>query len=352
MTSETVPTVDISTWTSGTAQERRALCEQIDEMGRTVGFLAVTGHGVPEELMGEMLEVSGRFFDLPVADKIAYSPKDKAVNRGYAGYGEESLAYSLGVAALPDMFEAFNIGAELSSVAGWEDDPYFSSERHRFFAPNVWPHQLPEMQATWLEYWNVCTDLALRLCDICSVALAMPEQFIRSRSFRSPDVMRANNYQTRSEHRAPEPGQMRMGAHTDYGVLTILLADPVPGLQILELGGEWRDVLPTPGSFLVNIGDLLAEWTNDRWRSTLHRVVPPPPGITGPFRRRSVAFFHEANYDTTIEVMTSCIADGEQPRYSPVTAGEHLMAKLLGPRTLTASVAQQTATVERGLITG
>ncbi len=345
-----VPTIDIGAWIDGTHADRQFVCEQIDSMGREVGFLSVTGHGIEPSVCEDMLAVTAAFFDLETAAKVAYSPKDKSVNRGYAGYGEESLAYSLGVEALPDMFEAFNIGAELSAVAGAEADPYYQSQLHAFFAPNVWPHELPEMRATWLRYWSACSELAERLDRICSTALGMPEDFIWSAASKAPNVMRANNYQRRANQPPAQPGQMRMGAHTDYGVLTVLLADPVPGLQILR-DGAWVDVSPQPGAFLVNIGDLLAEWTNDRWRSTLHRVVPPPSEVVGPFRRRSVAFFHEANYDAVINVMPTCIGPNESARYEPVTAGEHLMAKLMGPRTLQASAAQQTSATDLSVIT-
>jgi isopenicillin N synthase-like dioxygenase len=348
----TVPTIDISGWADGSVADRQSICEQIDAMGRDVGFLSVRGHGIDADLCAEMLDVTAAFFDLDTAAKVKYSPPDKSVNRGYAGYGEESLAYSLGVEALPDMFEAFNIGAELSTIAGALDDPYYQAELHRFFAPNVWPVELPEMRSVWLRYWDACTELAARLDRICASALGLPADFIRAHTAQAPNVMRANNYQRRAGQAAAKPGQMRMGAHTDYGVLTILLADAVPGLQIIGRDGTWIDVLPSPGALLVNLGDLLAEWTNDRWRSTLHRVVPPPAQSDGPVRRRSVAFFHEADYDAVIEVMPTCIAPGEAPRYHPVTAGEHLMAKLMGPRTLTASTAQQTATADLERATG
>ncbi len=149
-------------------------------------------------------------------------------------------------------------------------------------------------------YFAACQALAGELNRMFAVALGMPEDFIFDKINRAACVMRANNYERRSHHADPEPGQVRMGAHTDYGVCTILLADPVPGLQIVGPDGAWHDVLPDPGTFLVNLGDLLAEWTNDRWRSTLHRVVPPT--VVGPARRRSVAFFQEANCDALVEV--------------------------------------------------
>ena len=136
-----------------------------------------------------------------------------------------------------------------------------------------------------------------------------------------------------------------MGAHTDYGIITILYADPVPGLEIVAPDGTWRSVLPEPGALLVNLGDLLGEWTNDRWRSTLHRVVPPPRSVLGPAKRRSVAFFFDGNHDALVECLPTCVSAENPAKYPPVLAGDHLMAKLLGPRTLsTSEVTVNTAT--------
>jgi isopenicillin N synthase-like dioxygenase len=125
-----------------------------------------------------------------------------------------------------------------------------------------------------------------------------------------------------------------MGAHTDYGIVTLLWADPVPGLQILDGNGEWCDVLPAPGALLVNLGDLLARWTNDRWMSTMHRVVPPTDHDGRLIRRRSAAFFHDGNADALIATLDPCLdADGGTP-YEPVTVTEHLAQKLGGSRGL------------------
>ena len=131
-----------------------------------------------------------------------------------------------------------------------------------------------------------------------------------------------------------------MGAHTDFGFCTVLYADAVEGLEIVGPDGSWHPVLPRPESLLVNLGDLLAEWTNDRWRSTIHRVVPPREAR--PAKRRSMAFFHDGNFDASIEVLPTCVGPDNPAKYAPVLAGDHLRAKLLGPRTLTTSVAMST----------
>jgi isopenicillin N synthase-like dioxygenase len=131
----------------------------------------------------------------------------------------------------------------------------------------------------------------------------------------------------------------------------MLYADPVPGLEILGPDGEWHGVVPLPGAYLVNLGDLLAEWTNDRWRSTLHRVAPPPAGEGSSALRRSAAFFHDGNYDALVEVLATCCSDEDPPRYPPVLAGDHLMAKLTAPRTRVASTAADTTGERLGAVT-
>ena len=151
--------------------------------------------------------------------------------------------------------------------------------------------------------------------------------------------MRTIRYERQPGSPDPLPGQARMGAHTDYGIVTVLYADPVAGLEIVGPDGEWHGVVREPGAFLVNLGDLLAQWTNDRWRSTLHRVVPPPVGNSTPALRRSTAFFHDGNYDALVEVLGTCVSDDEPARYEPVLAGDHLMAKVTAPRSRVASTA-------------
>ncbi|MET0413077.1 MAG: 2OG-Fe(II) oxygenase family protein, partial [Polyangiaceae bacterium] len=116
-----------------------------------------------------------------------------------------------------------------------------------------------------------------------------------------------------------------------------------PGLQVLGPGGAWHDVVPLPGALLVNLGDMTAQWTNDRWRSTLHRVLPPAADADGRAKRRSAAFFFDANYDAVIQCIPTCQSAEQPAKYPPVLAGEHLIQKILGPRALTPSKAVNTA---------
>jgi isopenicillin N synthase-like dioxygenase len=241
--------------------------------------------------------------------------------------------------APPDLFEAFNIGPDHRP----EGDPVPEADAARIFAPNVWPQRPPGFRAALLAYFEAMQDLAHRLTTLFALALGLDADFFEDKTDHSTDTLRVNHYERSVAEPAPLAAQLRMGAHTDYGIVTVLYADAVPGLQIVGPEGNWHDVLPPDGTFLVNLGDLLAQWTNDRWRSTLHRVVPPDPSTSGAARRRSAAFFHDGNYNALIECLPTCQSADNPPRYPPVLAGEHLMAKLLGPRTLTASDATSTA---------
>ena len=126
----------------------------------------------------------------------------------------------------------------------------------------------------------------------------------------------------------PEPGQLRAGAHTDYGTLTILRAENVVGgLQVQTRAGEWVDVSVPPEAFVVNLGDMLMRWTNDRWRSTLHRVVNPPLSAGAASRRQSLAFFHNPNPDALIECLPNCCDADHPAQYAPITAGAFIAEK-------------------------
>jgi isopenicillin N synthase-like dioxygenase len=328
-----VEPIDLRPFRDGSDADRRRVAEQFDHAARSSGFLSITGHGVDAELCAQMLDVTAQYFDLPAAEKMAHFVQDRAANRGYAPEGSEALAYSLGEADLPtDLFEAFNCGLELTDEQ--LADPYFAAKRDTLFAANVWPSAPATFRETWLTYMHAVDGVANEVMSAAAVALGMPADHFVPYLDKGPTVIRANNYQRRPGAGDPLPNQMRMGAHTDYGSITVLLADPVPGLQICDDAGRWHDVVPAPGSFTVNVGDLLAEWSNDRWRSTLHRVVPPPPGADGPVRRRSVAWFQQPNWDAVIECLPTCSDETNPPRYAPVTSGDHLMAKLMGPRLL------------------
>jgi len=318
-----VPVVDLSPWRFGDAADRARVAAEVDDACRRIGFLQVVGHGVEASVIDEMRTATASFFAMPTADKLATRPAHLEVNRGYAAKGSESLAYSVGVERPTDLFEAFNIGPDSPDLT----DPKIAAVLDSYFAANVWPHSLPQLRPALVTYFAAMAGVSRLLLDVFAVALGLPEHYFDTFTTHSTQTMRAINYERQPGEPAPLDGQMRMGGHTDYGILTVLYADPVPGLQIVDPDGAWYDVMPTPGGFIVNLGDLIAQWTNDHWRSTIHRVVPPPHGDDSTARRRSVAFYEDGDYDAMIECLPTCCSDERPAKYEPITAGEHLMTK-------------------------
>lgn len=335
MTLGPLPVVDISPFDGGSSGSRSEIAAAVDEAYRTIGFLEVTGHGIDPALIESMQTVTTEYFDLPLETKLAHVTPPES-NRGYSPPGAEALSYSLGLETPPDLFQAFNAGAQIHTIDPATRPPHHATLYH----PNIWPEAPATMQRIWEDYIAEVVELGQRMLRIMAVAFDLDPEYFSSQADQSPDTLRALDYRSEAGSPPPEPGQLRLGAHTDYGMCTMLYADPVPGLQLLGSDGVWHDVTPTPGHYVINIGDMMAAWTNDRWRSTVHRVVPAAPGE--PMFRRSLAFFHEANPDAMIEPLAACVDDDHPPRYEPISAGDHLRQKILSAREMAPTDAAQT----------
>jgi len=327
-----VPVIDIAGWQSGNDADRAAIAAVIDDACRTSGFFQIIGHGFPEDVLHAALDAIDDFFALPTSVKLESAPPADNINRGFLPLGSEALSYSVGVDSAVDLREAFVMGPDTVTEDARRNDPY------NVFTPNIWPAGAGALRPAMIAYFDAVVDLSLRIMDIYAIALALPADFFHAYLDHSTETLRVNYYEQLADAHVLD-GQQRLGAHTDYGITTVLYADPVPGLQLLTADGVWHDVLPEPGAFIVNLGDLLAQWTNDRWRSTIHRVVP---ALDRGERRRSLAFFLDGNFDATIECLSTCHDETDPPRYPPTTAGEHLAAKLRGARTLTKADAMDT----------
>ena len=310
----TVPVVDISA-------DPAKVGAELDEICRTTGFFQVTGHGIDDGVAGAAWTMATAFFDLPLADKLAVARPTPDYPYGYIPLAGESLGQSMAdedPETPPDLKEVFNMGPPGRPGRAFADPGEAWS-----YSPNLWPDALPGLRPAWTAYYDALRGLGNRLMSLFAWGLGLPPGFFAGKTGHGPNALRAINYPA-PEH-APLPGQLRAGPHTDYGTLTILRQDAVGGLEVLGPGGAWTGVEPVPGALVVNLGDLMARWTNDRWRSTLHRVTDPP--TSGQGRRQSMPYFQNANWSAPITCLPSCLAPGEKPRYEPVLAGPHLMGK-------------------------
>jgi len=309
----TIPVIDLAPALHGGAAERLAVAREIDSVCAETGFFTIRGHGVSLDLIKALRDKASAFFNLPLAAKLQAQPKVASTPRGYRALGFEALALGNADAAPPDLKEYYHFGRE-----SWPDEPYYTSgEGQRYFIPNLWPETPAGFSEVAAIYYNEMDRLTRAMMRLTSLALNLDEHFFEDKIDRHITAMRINYYPAQTE--APKTGQLRAGEHTDYGLLTILNGENTAGgLEVKTLDGRWIPVETEPDTFVVNIGDLLMRWTNDRWISNTHRVVNPPQA-RGSAQRISIAFFHHPNYDARVE----CIAPPGEAKYPPVLSGEY-----------------------------
>lgn len=316
-----IPVIDIAPFFQGDETARKSVADAIDTACREIGFFAMTGHGTDEDVMARTRAAAEAFFAQPLEEKLKVERPPQKVSRGYNRFMDRSLSYSLGKEAPPDLQEAFAFGPEEFTGENWIP----GDARTAMLAPNRWPETPAGFRETMLAFDAEMRALGERMLDIVACALDVDRRYFDDKFDHQSSVARMVRYPSQGNDR-PVEGQLRAGEHTDYGMLTFLRGDDVPGgTQVLTRGGDWIDVANPPGGIVCNIGDALARWTNDRWTSTLHRVGNPPDAGSD---RISLVYFHSPNHDAPIECIPSCVgADG--PKYPPVTFADHYLGKVM-----------------------
>ena len=315
-----IPSVELGAYDNGSRRERRLIARDVDKACRSTGFLVVTDHGVPPDVVDNAWHAASNFFELPLEQKLAASADDPGCPRGYFPVESETLAKTRGITTLPDRKECFSSGplSPPADVAGCEHADFF-------YGSNLWPQDPPGFRDAWIACYREMETLGARIMALLAHALDLEGDFFVAFHRHHLSALRALNYPPNAS--GAGTGQPRAGAHSDYGSLTILKPDPaVGGLEIRPPGGDWTPAPVVTDAFIVNIGDLLARWTNDRWVSTLHRVSDAGLDSAAP-RRQSIAYFMNPDYDARIETIATCLDSAGGSRYGPVSAGEYLMQK-------------------------
>ena len=269
-----------------------------------------------------------RFFDAPqdIKDRVRAI---RHSHRGYTGLGDLGLSYAMDADGLradrkapPDLFERYRIGPV---------DDFGPAHRATYadtaYAPNVWPADLPAFEPVMTACYREMNQLSRDLMKVFALALSLRESWFEDKVDRSMASLAINHYP--AQLTPPLPGQLRAGPHTDYGTLTVVAPTAAPGgLQVRTRDGSWQDVAVASGTYIVNIGDMMAQWTNDRWVSTVHRVVNPERLAAAGGRRLSLVFFHQPNPDALIDCIPTCVDDAHPKKYGAVNAGEYISRKI------------------------
>lgn len=324
-----VPIVDFSAFARDDASpdDRARTAHELVDAFTNVGFVYLCGHGVDEDLVNESFNWSAKLFALPYETKMrAPHPPDGAYHRGYSGVGKEKVGQvdptkQKGVSTsrkVPDVKESFEIGNEGDTRL-----------------PNIWLPEdaLPGFRAFMTRFYARMSTLSAQLLTALAVGLRLPDAHM----LRAAHAQ--ERYQLRLLHYPPVPvselragAKERIAAHTDFGTFTLLFQDSVGGLEVASPTdpAHFLPVPPLPGTLVVNVGDMLQRWTNDRFRSTMHRVRAPPPAAHEPALTRarySIPFFVSADDGTVVKCLPGCEGEGG-PKYEPVDSREWINARL------------------------
>jgi isopenicillin N synthase-like dioxygenase len=284
-TFEVLPTLDLRRARGGVS-ERAAFLREVREAANTFGFFYIVGHGIEEDFIERVLSLARRFFALPEGQKLAIEMVNSPHFRGYNRAGFEHTR------GKPDWREQLDVGPERIALPFDRAAPPWT----RLQGPNQWPEGLPELKPTLLEYQERATALAIEVLRAFAAALGQPDNAFEPIYSPAPhQLLKLIRYPGRDV----DESDQGVGAHKDSGFVTILLQDREAGLQVQGEQG-WIDAPPAPGTFVVNIGEILEMASNGYLRANVHRVVSPRPGID----RFSVAFFLGARLDATVPLLT------------------------------------------------
>ncbi|MER9946241.1 isopenicillin N synthase family oxygenase [Mesorhizobium sp. M0092] len=304
-TFDRLPIIDVGPLLDGT--DARSVAKEFRWALSNVGFMYIKNHGISEKLLDETFAQARAFFNLPVEEKMKLHISNSGVAlRGYI----EIFGENTDPSKTRDLKECFDIGPERPSV----DSP--------FFGPNQWPATLPGFREAVFTYHEAMKELSIKILRGIALSLDLPSDFFEPRMKDPITTQRLQRY-------PPQTGLVDeriigIGAHTDFGNLGFIAQDSVGGLQVMNRNGIWVEGSPIPGTFVVNVGDLLQKLTNDLYLANLHRVVN-----TSGRERYSIPFFIDADHDAVFAPLESCVSEVNPAQYQPITCGAYKFGKYI-----------------------
>jgi isopenicillin N synthase-like dioxygenase len=300
---ESIPVIDIVALVNSEPDAELRVAEKMSIAAHEAGFFYVRNHGVPQQLIDDAFRVTRSFFASDFAHKNSVRVTEK--KRGYI----EPYTGIMKLSTKRDFRETFLWGRE------FDDETLQELKSVPLIGPNQWPAFLPEMKTVLNEYFEACVAVGRRILGAFAIAMEIEREYFSACFDKCIARGSALNYPPQPETLGED--QFGIGAHTDWGVLTLLCQDDIGGLQVRSGDGEWVTAHPVPGTFVVNVGDCLEQWTNKRLLSNQHRVVNSSESY-----RQSIAMFVDPDFDTPI---IPVVREGETMHYEPTTCGERVM---------------------------
>jgi len=304
-----IPVVDLAEF-SGTPQQKAAFVSALGKAYEEVGFVAVKNHGIPAGTIEGLYANTKTFFSLPQDVKNQYEIPGLAGQRGYTSFGKEHAKGS----TAPDLKEFFQFGQTVT-----DNDPVKAE-----YPDNVQVRELPEFNPLFVQAYRAFENSGLKLLQAIALFLGLDENYFDAWVHNGNSILRAIHYPPiRQEPRSA----IRAEQHEDINLITLLVGASADGLEILSKQNQWVPVTSLPEQIVVNVGDMLQRLTNNRLKSTTHRVVNPPRELWAS-PRYSIPFFLHPKSQMSLACLPSCIDAGHPKTYSDITAGDYLDERL------------------------
>lgn len=310
MAKRTIPVVDLSKFTDGTARQKKAFVKKLGNAFHEIGFVGVKNHGVSQQLIDDFYAASKAFFSLPKATKRNYEIAGLAGQRGYTSFGKEHAKQS----KVADLKEFFQIGQTVSA-----DHPLKAQ-----YPDNVEVAEEANFLALGVQLYQAFEKSGGSLLEAIAIHLELAPDYFQNHIEKGNSILRAIHYPPITE----EPkSAIRAEQHEDINLITLLVGASAGGLQLLNMDDEWMPITPEEDEIVINVGDMLQRLTNDYLKSTTHRVVNPPRAEWHK-PRLSIPFFLHPKSDMDLNCLERCVTAEQPLNYEPITAGEYLDERL------------------------
>ena len=306
-----IPSVDLSDFTEGNKETKAAFVKELGKAYEEIGFVAVKNHGLSDALCAELYAQVKGFFTLSKEEKETYEIEGLAGQRGYVSFGKEHAKNK----NEGDLKEFWHFGQTV------EDDDPIKEE----YPDNVQVNELPEFNAVGREVYQKLEETGREMLRAIALHLNLDENYFDAKIHNGNSILRPIHYPPITH----EPKDaVRAAEHEDINLITLLMGASADGLQVLNKSGEWISVTALPDQIVVNVGDMLQRLTNNKLKSTTHRVVNPPREKWGT-SRYSIPFFLHPRSEVSLNCLPSCISESNPKNFSDITAGEYLEQRII-----------------------
>ncbi|MBO3698953.1 isopenicillin N synthase family oxygenase [Roseivirga sp. E12] len=308
-----VPSLDLADFTSGNPEKKAAFVQALGEAYNNIGFVAIKNHGLTDEMTTKLYSTIQEFFGLTDEVKQQYEVPELAGQRGYIGKGKEHAKGR----TTGDLKEFYHVGQEVT------DGDAIKNE----YPDNIWPAELPELEKVGLKVYQTLEATGVKMLQAIAIYLGLDENYFDSRVHNGNSILRPIHYFPIENPDEVPADAVRAAEHGDINLITLLMGASADGLQVLRRDNKWIPITALPDQIIVNVGDMLSRHTNNKLKSTIHRVVNPPKELMKT-SRFSIPFFMHPRSDMDLTVLPSCVDENNPKLYDDITAGQFLQQRL------------------------